>query len=131
LQTQLLHHLCVQCQLGGEDGGANGKVIFLDTEGAFRPERVAQIALERHGLEKSEVMENILHAHIGSHEILMSSMTEVAAMLSDPEKGPFKMLIVDSLMHNFRTEFSGRGGLTEDACFVSSLISLAHFLAPQ
>ena len=126
-QTQLLHHLCVQSQLGTEDGGANGKVIFLDTEGGFRPERVAQMAQERFQLEKDEVMENVLHARITTHEILVDSMNHVAAILSDPEKGPFRMLIIDSLMHNFRTEFSGRGGArAAHSCSRCSSRSLVH-----
>ena len=31
------------------DGGGEGKVAYIDTEGTFRPERIEQIA-ERYGL---------------------------------------------------------------------------------
>ena len=39
----------------------SGKVLYIDTEGTFRPERIAPIA-ERFGLDGEEALENILHA---------------------------------------------------------------------
>ena len=39
-KTQLVHTLCVTCQLPPDQGGAAGKVAVIDSEGAFRPERV-------------------------------------------------------------------------------------------
>lgn len=36
-KTQLAHTLCVTTQLPREKGGGNGKVIYIDTEGTFRP----------------------------------------------------------------------------------------------
>lgn len=39
-KTQLSHTLAVTCQLGYESGGGQGKCIYLDTEGNFRPERI-------------------------------------------------------------------------------------------
>lgn len=38
-KTQLSHTLAVTCQLARDSGGAQGKVIYLDTEGNFRPSR--------------------------------------------------------------------------------------------
>lgn len=43
-KTQLCHTLAVTCQLPVDCGGAEGKVIWLDTEGTFRPERLVAIA---------------------------------------------------------------------------------------
>lgn len=37
-------------QLDKNEGGGNGKVLYIDTEGTFRPERIMPIA-ERFGLE--------------------------------------------------------------------------------
>ena len=45
---RLAHTLCVTAQLPVEHGGGNGKVLYLDTEGTFRPERIREIA-ERFG----------------------------------------------------------------------------------
>lgn len=36
-KTQLAHTLCVTTQLPKQKGGGNGKVIYIDTEGTFRP----------------------------------------------------------------------------------------------
>jgi meiotic recombination protein DMC1 len=60
-KTQLAHTLCVTTQLPREKGGGNGKVIYIDTEGTFRPERIAKIA-ERYQLDPEETLENIRYA---------------------------------------------------------------------
>ena len=43
-KTQLSHTLCVTAQLPKENGGGHGKVIYIDTENTFRPERIKEIA---------------------------------------------------------------------------------------
>ena len=43
-KTQLGLTLAVNVQLPTEKGGANGKCVFIDTEGTFRPARIKQIA---------------------------------------------------------------------------------------
>lgn len=48
-KTQLCHTLCVACQLPLDAGGGEGKAMYIDTEGTFRPQRLAAIA-ERFGL---------------------------------------------------------------------------------
>ena len=45
-------------QLPIDMGGAEGKVIYIDTENTFRPERIMSIA-DRYNLEKQEVLDNI------------------------------------------------------------------------
>ncbi|KAF0762383.1 hypothetical protein AaE_003310 [Aphanomyces astaci] len=49
-KTQLCHQLCVTCQLPVDKGGGEGKALFIDTEGTFRPQRLVAIA-ERYGLD--------------------------------------------------------------------------------
>jgi len=51
-KTQLCHTLCVTCQLGLDQGGGEGKALFIDTEGTFRPERLIAIAT-RFGLNRT------------------------------------------------------------------------------
>ncbi|KAJ7541095.1 hypothetical protein O6H91_10G045700 [Diphasiastrum complanatum] len=43
-KTQLCHTLCVTCQLPLDQGGGEGKALFIDAEGTFRPQRLLQIA---------------------------------------------------------------------------------------
>jgi meiotic recombination protein DMC1 len=40
--SRCVHLVCTQ--LPSEMGGAEGKVLYIDTEGTFRPQRLAQIA---------------------------------------------------------------------------------------
>ena len=49
-KTQLAHTLCCTTQLSYALGGGQGKIIYIDTEGNFRPERIEAIA-ERFGLD--------------------------------------------------------------------------------
>lgn len=49
-KTQLCHQLCVTCQLPVDRGGGEGKALYIDTEGTFRPQRLVAIA-ERYGLD--------------------------------------------------------------------------------
>merc|ERR1712025_1037575 len=60
-KTQLCHQLCVTCQLPVDCGGAEGKAMYIDTEGTFRPERLLAVA-ERYGLQGSDVLDNVAYA---------------------------------------------------------------------
>ena len=48
-KTQLCHSLCVTAQLPLDNGGGEGKALYIDTEGTFRPDRLVAIA-QRYGL---------------------------------------------------------------------------------
>jgi len=54
-KTQLCHTLAVVGQLPDEMNGGNGKVIYIDTEGTFRPERIVDVA------ERFEVGAGTMH----------------------------------------------------------------------
>jgi meiotic recombination protein DMC1 len=111
-KTQLAHTLCVTSQLAFDMGGGQGKVIYLDTEGNFRPERIEAIA-ERFGLDGEQTLDNIVVSRVFSHEEQMEIVKPIAALLADAEQGPFRVLIIDSIIALFRVEFSGRGELSE------------------
>ena len=66
-KTQLCHTLCVTSQLGYDIGGGQGKALYIDTEGNFRPERIQAIA-ERYGLDADGCLENIIHCRAMTHE---------------------------------------------------------------
>jgi DNA repair protein RAD51 len=57
-KTQICHTLCVTTQLPLEQGGAEGKAMYIDTEGTFRPERLVEIA-EKYGLDGQDVLDNV------------------------------------------------------------------------
>ena len=43
-KSQLCHTMAVTCQLPIDMGGAEGKCLYIDTEGTFRPERLLAVA---------------------------------------------------------------------------------------
>ena len=107
-KTQLGLTLAVNVQLPLEQGGANGKCVFIDTEGTFRPKRIREIA-EAMGANPEKVLKNIFVARAfnSDHQILL--LEKISEMIKNGE--PIKLLIVDSLTAHFRAEFAGRGTL--------------------
>jgi RecA/RadA recombinase len=61
-KSQLCHTLCVTCQLPLDQGGGEGKALYIDTEGSFRPSRLIQIA-ERFGLDGACLARLIVRSH--------------------------------------------------------------------
>jgi len=110
-KTQVCHSLAVIAQLPPNMGGANGKVIYIDTEGTFRPERIRQIA-ENKGVSAEAAMDNIIYARCYTSEHLVQLLIEAAGiMVTDEDR--FSLVIVDSIMGVFRVDYSGRGELAE------------------
>ncbi|KAL4155372.1 hypothetical protein PRNP1_007482 [Phytophthora ramorum] len=112
-KTQLCHTLCVTAQLPRSRGGGAGKIAFIDTEGTFRPNRVAEIARERYNLDPDDVLDNIIVARAHSHDAQMDLVIKLGVLFADPDQGPFRLLIIDSVTALFRTDFTGRGELSE------------------
>ena len=103
-KSQLCHQLCVTVQLGEAQGGLNGNVLYIDTEATFRPERVQQIA-PRFGIKPSEVLKGIVYAeaYTSNHQtVLLENADEVI------KENNIKLIIIDSVMSHFRSEFIGR-----------------------
>jgi len=109
-KTQVGLTLAVNVQFPLEKGGANGKCVFIDTEGTFRPARIKQIA-EKLGANPEKVLKNILVARAfnSDHQILL--LDKISEMIKNGEQ--IKILIIDSLTAHFRAEFSGRGQLAD------------------
>jgi len=109
-KTQVALTLAVNVQFPLEKGGANGKCVFIDTEGTFRPSRIKQIA-EKLGANPEKVLKNILVARAfnSDHQVLL--LEKIGEMIKEGE--PIKLLIIDSLTAHFRAEFAGRGQLAD------------------
>lgn len=109
-KTQLALSLAVMTQLPVEKGGADGKAVYIDTEGTFRPERIKQFS-EGLGANPEKVLKNLLVARAfnSDHQILL--LDRVSEMIKDGEK--IRLIIIDSLTAHFRAEFSGRGQLAD------------------
>ena len=106
-KTQIMHQLCVNVQLTKERGGNEGRALYIDTEGTFRPERIIQMA-EALDLDHKEVLKNIIfgRAYNSDHQILL--IKETANLIKEKN---IKLIVVDSLIGHFRSEYIGRGTL--------------------
>jgi len=120
-KTQLSHTLCVTTQLPGEGGFTGGKIIYIDTENTFRPDRLRPVA-DRYNLDQEAVLDNVLYARAYTSEQQMELLDFVCAKFHE-EQGVFKLLIVDSLMALFRVDFSGRGELAERQQSLAQMLS--------
>jgi DNA repair protein RadA len=109
-KTQIGLTIAVNVQLPLDRGGVNGKAVFIDTEGTFRPSRIKQIA-EKIGANPEKVLKNIFVARAfnSDHQVLL--LDKISEMIKNKE--PIKLLIIDSLTAHFRAEYSGRGQLAD------------------
>jgi meiotic recombination protein DMC1 len=120
-KTQLAHTLCVTTQLPGEGGFTGGKVIYIDTENTFRPDRLRPIA-DRFNLDQEAVLDNVLYSRAYTSEQQMELLDFVCGKFHE-EPGIFKLLVVDSVMALFRVDFSGRGELAERQQSLAQMLS--------
>lgn len=126
-KTQLCHTLSVIAQLPANHGGTNGKVIYVDTENTFRPDRICEIATT-FGIEGQQVLENIRVARCFTSDHLEHLLTLAAAACFKEKYG---LLIIDSLMAPFRVDFSGRGELAERQQKLGKVLSKSQKLIEE
>ncbi len=106
-KSQIAHQLAVNVQLPREQGGVEGKAIFIDTEQTFRPERIVDMAKALE-IDPQKALDNIFiaRAYNSDHQILLVDKAEEIL-----KKEPVKIIIVDSLTASFRSDYTGRGTL--------------------
>lgn len=68
--------MCVTAQMGEHAGG----VIYIDTEGTFRPERLEPICA-RFGLDYEETLNNIKYCRVYTHDQQMEALIGCAAQM--------------------------------------------------
>ncbi|HLD12988.1 MAG TPA: DNA repair and recombination protein RadA [Candidatus Nanoarchaeia archaeon] len=109
-KSAIAHQLAVNVQLPKEQGGAEGIAVWIDTESTFRPERIKQMAIKV-GLDPDKVLENIKVARTFNSDHQMLLVEKVADLIKEGMN--VKLLIVDSLMGHFRSDYMGRGQLAD------------------
>ena len=93
-----------------EKEGLGGKVIFIDTENTFRPERIHQISENRGIKEPDDILRKIYVCKIfncGHFELIIQNLGK---SIRDYKA---KIVIVDSVISLHRAEFTGRGTLAD------------------
>ncbi|MCL4389078.1 MAG: DNA repair and recombination protein RadA [Candidatus Marsarchaeota archaeon] len=108
-KSQIGFQLSVNVQLPLKKGGLDGGVLFLDTEGTFRPERIVSIA-KKAGLDQEKVIENIVVIRAMTTEQQMLTLERADKLIQERN---IKLIVVDSLTSLFRAEYLGRGALNE------------------
>ncbi len=101
-KTQIAHQLAINCVKY-----LDLDVIWIDTEGTFRFNRIVQIA-KASEIDPEKVLARITVGRAYNSEHQMALTEEALTMV--PNVG---LIIVDSLMSHFRSEFAGRATLAE------------------
>lgn len=117
--------LCGTAQQPLENGGLGGSVLFFDTEGTFSPKRVYQIA-EAMELNADSILSGIIisRAYTSDHqEFLLDHAFELC------EKEKVKLVIVDSVIAHYRSEYVGRESLAERQQRLNRYLHKLHRLA--
>ncbi len=106
-KTQIAHQLCVNVQLPYEEGGLEGNALYVDTEATFRPERIIQMA-DAKNLDYNKTLRNIIvgRAYNSDHQVLL--IKEASKIIKEKN---IKLVVVDSIIGHFRSEYIGRGTL--------------------
>ncbi|KAH3668954.1 hypothetical protein OGAPHI_002709 [Ogataea philodendri] len=126
-KSQLCHTLAVTCQLPIDSGGGEGKCLYIDTEGTFRPIRLVAIA-RRFGLDENETLDNVAYARAYNADHQLQLLHQAASMMTESR---FSLLIVDSIMALYRTDYSGRGELSARQMHVAKFMRMLQRLADE
>jgi len=126
-KSQICHTLAVTCQLPFDMGGGEGKCLYIDTEGTFRPVRLLAVA-NRYGLSGEEVLDNVAYARAYNSDHQLQLLTQAAAMMCETR---FSLLIVDSATALYRTDFLGRGELSSRQTHLAKFMRQLQRLADE
>lgn len=81
-KSQICHTLAVTCQLPIEHNGGEGKCLYIDTEGTFRPERLLAVA-ERYKMSPTEILDNVAYARAHNTDHQTQLLVQAAAMMAE------------------------------------------------
>ena len=108
-KTALANQLAINALDINEEGVPQAYAVWIDSENTFRPERIKQIC-DENGLDPLVILRNIkvVRAFNSDHQMMCAEKVEDLIQKDDLK---INMIIVDSLMTHFRSEFLGRGQL--------------------
>ncbi len=125
-KTQFCFTMAVRAQLPKEKGGLEGKVIWIDTEGTFKPNRIVDIATTL-DLDPDKVLENIIVARAFNSVDQKIILNEAEQLIINDDN--IKLLIVDSAIGLFRQDFSGRAMLSERQKYLDQFLTMCSNMA--
>ncbi|NHJ33420.1 MAG: DNA repair and recombination protein RadA [Asgard group archaeon] len=106
-KTQICFQLCINVQLPAEQGGLEGGVYYIDTEGTFSSTRIVQIA-ENNGLDPKKFLSNIAVTRTYNSDHLTFLIMNAEQMIKERN---IKLFIIDSIASHFRAEYVGEDKL--------------------
>lgn len=106
-KTQISFQLCLNVQRSVEEGGLEGKALFVDTENTFAPARVAEMAYSFTDDPKI-FLNNIFvsRAYNSDHQIQLIKNADKII-----EENNIRLVVIDSMASHFRAEFPGKENL--------------------
>ncbi|CAD7083961.1 unnamed protein product [Hermetia illucens] len=126
-KTQLCHTLAVTCQLPVSQSGGEGKCLYIDTEGTFRPERLLAVA-DRFKLSGQDVLDNVAYARAYNTDHQTQLLIQASAMMTESR---YALLIVDSATALYRTDYTGRGELQARQAHLGRFLRMLLRLADE
>lgn len=107
--------------------GAEGKCLYIDTEGTFRPERLCDTA-GRYKLDVKSCLDNVACARAYNTDHQTTLLMKAAAMMSESR---YALLVVDSATALYRTDYSGRGELANRQVHLGQFLRHLQRLADE
>lgn len=147
-KTQICHTLAVTCQLPISQNGGEGKALYIDTEGTFRPERLSAIA-QRYNMEEADVLDNVACARAHNTDqqtklvqmaagmmfesrcVLISRCSSLQVTVISFYIFRYALIIVDSAMALYRSEYIGRGELAARQNHLGLFLRMLQRLADE
>ena len=105
-KTQLLLQICIN-SIKNE-----GTVLFLDTTGGFRPERILEI--QKHQYLELNILDKITISRI-------RNTSEQINLIKNPDLGRFSLIVIDNITDLFSYEYK-----TEEATFEKNSLFMRH-----
>jgi len=126
-KSQVCHTLAVTCQMPIDMGGAEGKCLYIDTEGTFRPERLVDAA-SRFKLDPKSVLDNVACARAYNTDHQLALLVKAAAMMAESR---YALMVIDSATALYRTDFVGRGELANRQMHLGQFLRQLQRLADE
>ena len=117
-KSQICHTLCATASRPRSEKGLEGAVIYIDTEGTFRPERLQQIT-ESRGFVPLDVLKNTAVCKVYNSSHLELIIKDLGGYIN---KFNAKLIVIDSIVSLHRAEFTGRGTLADRQQRLNSIL---------
>jgi DNA repair protein RadA len=125
-KTQFCHTMATRVQLPKDQGGLEGKAVWLDSEGTFEPTRIEAIA-EALEMDTEKALDGIIHAPAYNSADQYMILQEIEHLIENDKD--IKLIVIDSAIGLFRQDYSGRGMLSERQKYLDEFLTLGSNIA--